>query len=362
MPIVPIDFPQPARPEPRAESTDASPPPDEPPDEPRADALFQSRTWMRALNAAYAFDFHRAVLPGSRADDRPSLPFAVMNSALRRRVISLPFSDYVDTGSMSPEECRQLLDQIREAYPQAPLLATTTYPHDTDGLGQVDRTAFYHRVPTPSHDAVDDGMRSSFSRNVRQARREGVTTHRSTSAPGMATFYDLHKALRFGKFGKIPQPQRFFRALREAFLETGNGFLLQARREGRVIASALVLQHRDVLYYKFGASAKDALEYRPNNLLFHTLLHDAVDAGCRAVDLGLSGTGDDYAGLRRFKESFGGVPHPVTRFRINPPDHDAAAEAELNELLGSLTRAVVEHDLDDDATDAISSIVYPYFA
>jgi hypothetical protein len=332
----------------------------------KASSLFESEEWLRVLDETYDLSFHQATLPDdavSPADEpAPSLVFATSNSAIRPRVISLPFSDYVDTASIPVDAYRGLVGLIQEVYPSRPLIVKTTYPHDTENVGAIDRTALYHRVPTSSHEAVDDGMRSSFQRGVRKARREDVNTERSRSEEALSAFYQLHKSLRFGKFGKIPQPKRFFQAIRRRFLEADRGFLLQATRHGRVIASALVLQHEDVLYYKFGASAKDALDHRPNNILFHDLMHHSVDAGCTCVDLGLSGTGDAYEGLRRFKESFGGVPRPVTRFRIDPPGYDAAAEEELNELLGSLTDVVVDHDLDDDVTDAISSLAYPYFA
>jgi CelD/BcsL family acetyltransferase involved in cellulose biosynthesis len=205
-------------------------------------------------------------------------------------------------------------------------------------------------------------MRSSFQRGVRKAKREGVTTERATTPAAMSTFYELHRSLRFGKFGKIPQPRRFFREIRKSFLDRDQGFVLQARRKGVVIGALVALRHRDMLYYKFGASAEDALEHRPNNLLFHDLLHHAVDEDLRAVDLGYSGAGESYSGLRRFKESFGGERHPITTFRVTPPGHDSTEEDELDDVLHRLTETVVEQQLDTEATDAFSEILYPYFA
>jgi hypothetical protein len=331
---------------------------------PPAASLFASIRWRQVLDATYDLSFYQAVLPEDEARDgyAPALPVATFNRDLAPRVVGLPFSDYLDTDGCDVSSFRTLINEVRAAFPARPLVVKTTFPHDTEGLGAVDRRAVRHRVPTPSHEGVDEAMRSSFQRNVRQARRAGVSTTRAQSLEAVGTFYDLHRRLRFGKFNKIPQPRRFFDAIHDAFFATDNGFVLQALRNDTVIGSLVVLRHRDVLYYKFGASAREALEHRPNNLLFYDLLHYAVDAGAVAVDLGLSGAGPSYEGLRFFKESFGGQPSPVTCFRTNPPGYDDSAEQELNDLLGAVTHAVAEHNLGADATDDISQALYPYFA
>jgi hypothetical protein len=322
-----------------------------------ASTLFESAAWRRVIKQTYGFSFYHAH-DGVSA----SLPFAVTKSQLRPRVVSLPFSDYVTTDSLGPATYRDLTETVREAHPGHPLVLKTTFPHDTEGLGAVTRKSYYHRVPTPSHEEVDGNMKSSFRNKMRQARRANVRVERTTSAEAMGGFYDLHRSLRFGKFGKIPQPRRFFREIRREFLLNENGFVMQATRGGEVIAALVALRHRDVLYYKFSASAKKHLEHRPNNLLMHALLHHAVEQDLEAVDLGLSGAGPSYKGLRRFKESLGGQPRPVTRFRLDPPNYDDAAERELNNLLGNLSEAVVDHELDVEATDAFSERLYPFFA
>lgn len=313
---------------------------------------------MRVLARTYDLSFGVA----HAEDHAAALPYATLDSALHRRVVSLPFSDYLNTDDVPAEAYQALRDTLREEHPEAPVVLKTTYPHDTTGLGRVNRKAYVHVVPTGSHEEVEANMRSSFQRCVKQAKDAGLTVEPSTTPDAMSNFYALHRQLRFGKFGKIPQPRRFFEEIRTAFMEDGNGFVLQAQKAGQTVGALVALRHRNVLYYKFGASDKDALDDRPNHLLFDWLTHYAVDVGAGHVDLGLSGAGDAYEGLRRFKASFGGVPHPVTYFRTDPPGYDDAAENELGDLLGSLTERVVEHDLDPEATDAFSSLLYPYFA
>lgn len=319
--------------------------------------LFGSAAWRGVLRESYGFSFFRV-----RGGGAATLPFATTGGRLRARAVSLPFADYLCTDTVPPADYRALADAVRAAHPELPIVLKTTYPHDAEGLGAVVRKAYYHRVPTAAGTDVEQGLSGSFRRGVRKAQREGVRIERATDEEAVGAFYDLHRGLRFGKFGSLPQPMRFFEAIRKGFMTAGRGFVLLARHRGRVVAALVALRHRDVLYYKFGASAEDALGVRPNNLLFRELLHHAVAEGYAAVDLGLSGAGPSYAGLRRFKEALGGRAQPVTYFRLDPPGYDAAAEQELGALLSALSRAVVEHHLGPDPTDAFSELLYPYFA
>ncbi len=140
------------------------------------------------------------------------------------------------------------------------------------------------------------------------------------------------------------------------------GFIVEAKRAGRIIASMMVLQHRKTLYYKFGCSLLDALEYRPNNLLFDALIRHAVEHQSEYVNLGLSGTSESYQGLVRFKESMGGERHDITYFESRPPQYDSENEQKFKALLSSLTEVMVAAPLDADTTSKLSEKLYPYFA
>ena len=325
--------------------------------------LFESTAWRRVIEKTYGFTFHRACLEQNETESSAQLLFATTESDLRPRAVSLPFADYVDTDSLEPETYRQLAREVKESFPATPLVLKTSYPHDTTGLGNCVRRAYCHRVDTASQDTVMNNLTSSYRNKVRQAKRADVSAERKTSEGAiMHTFYELHRALRFEKFGKVPQPKSFFRAIYEEFVSKGKGFVMSAQRNGETIAALVALEHEEVVYYKFSASAKEHLEYRPNNLLTYELLQYAAEREFSAVDLGLSGAGKSYRGLRKFKESFGGQPFPITYFRVDPPGHDEAKENELDDLLGQLTETVVEQRLDAEDTDAVSEILYPYCA
>ncbi|MGB7395044.1 MAG: hypothetical protein WA913_11675, partial [Pricia sp.] len=122
------------------------------------------------------------------------------------------------------------------------------------------------------------------------------------------------------------------------------------------------LQHKSVLYYKFGASTEESLDLRPNNLIFDRLISYALENESTAIDLGLSGTGDSYKGLVRFKESMGGQPTPITYYQLDNGAENNDRNVAVKKWLGGLTDQIVSIQPNPTDTSALSEIIYPLFA
>ena len=179
----------------------------------------------------------------------------------------------------------------------------------------------------------------------------------------MADFYRLYNGLRMAKFNSIPQPFGFFENIFNDLIARGrgNGFLVEAVFEKKVVASIVVLEYKQLLYYKFGASDEEYLDLRPNNLIFDELIRYAQENGFREVDLGLSGAGDSYKGLVRFKESMGGVGHDITYYKKGKSVDEVKNKA-LGQWLGSLTDEIITAKPDLDTVSRFSNLIYPLFA
>ena len=325
----------------------------------RVDNLFYSERWLSVLNKTYGYRYFTVL-------HQPTEQFVIVTSLdhlAGKKIISLPFCDYTPVDESYQESLAPIIQAIQERYPGYRIVLRTALPTDSpvsSGLGKPTRRAFYHRIDTSTPEQITQS--SSFRRGVKKAQKAGVTVELSTDEAALRTFYQLYYQLRFDKFGSIPQPYDFFHNVYQEFIATGQGFMLQARRQQAIIASIVVLQHRETLYYKFGCSDQEALPHRPNNLLFQRLIELAVERNCVAIDLGLSGTGASYEGLVRFKESMGGVRHPITYFTLTPEGYDERTEQECKAMLSTLTRTMVEQRLGLEATSQLSATIYPYFA
>ncbi|MGH2824477.1 MAG: GNAT family N-acetyltransferase, partial [Thermoleophilaceae bacterium] len=149
----------------------------------------------------------------------------------------------------------------------------------------------------------------------------------------LADFYRLHVATR-GRLGVPTQPRRFVLGLERLFGE-GLGFVLLVRREGRPIAAAVFLAHRDVLTYKYGASDARFLGIRPNNLLFMEAIRWGCEHGFRSLDFGRTHWGQE--GLRRFKLAWGAEEREL-RYRLLGGPGPAGLSQRGERLLGAVIR------------------------
>ena len=323
----------------------------------RVNDLFYAEPWLNVLQKTYGFELQMAI---DRATEQFVI-FTVLDSPAGKKVVSLPFCDYTVIDPPATGAIVRLMQRLQEQYPAVPILLKTTYgpDHPLDAaLGTPVRRAYYHCIDTQTFPTFS----SSFKRGVKKARKSGVEITFSSEKSSLATFYELYHQLRGQKFDSIPQPYTFFEHIFDAFVAVGQGFLVEAKKDETVIASIIVLQHRQTLYYKFGCSSLDALDYRPNNLLFDALVRYAVDKQYASINLGLSGTGESYQGLVRFKESMGGKRHHITYFERRPPQYDATDEQKFKTMLTSLTKVIAKAPLDAQTTSALSEHLYPYFA
>ena len=323
-----------------------------PPAAPAAGGLFADPAWAAALELAYGWRVEWVTAAGGGR-----LPLVVLDDAAGRRVSMLPFADCLP---ITAPHAAALLPELRARFPAHRIvLKCTATPEELSTLAgaSVSRRAVGHRAT-----ATSPGPDSTFRRNVRRAERSGLTLHHARDSRATETFYRLYSDQRIAKFGAIPQPRAFFRAVAGQFVTPGRGYFLEVRREDRTIASALVLSHDGGEYYKFGTSDPEFLRERPNNLLFDHLRHRVSTGATRFLDLGLSGAGESYAGLRRFKASIGTEEYPITYLTADPPDFAAAARAEFLAGLQARTGALVSAGADPDACDELAGRIYHYFA
>ena len=151
-----------------------------------------------------------------------------------------------------------------------------------------------------------EAMDPATRRAVRKARREGVEIRPIAPGPGLAAFHRLHVALRKSKYRLLAQPLGFFEAIASRFAPANAWHALGAWIGDRLIAGTIYLRWGDTLYYKFNASAVDALDVRPNSLLTWAGIELAMALGCRQLDLGPE---------RRRPAGAGALQAPVRRRR-----------------------------------------------
>jgi len=320
--------------------------------------LFYSKRWLDVLQSSYNFEWMFA------EDDVSNtyFLFAYIDNLSGKKIISLPFSDYTPINGENSEKVVNVIRKAIERFPEYRFVIKTSVSQYDPFFSsfKAERHAYYHSISLEEPEGKK--LSSSFKRGVKKALKSEVSTEISYDIDALHTFYKMYHTLRLNKFKSIPQPFSFFSAIHKSFIDPKQGFVLQAKFQDSVIASIIVLKHKQTLYYKFGSSDQNFLDKRPNNLLFSELIKIAREMKCTSIDLGLSGSSLAYEGLVRFKESMGGKRFPITYFSYAPKEYKPDLENETRTMATSIVKTIVDHSLDMKTTSELSSTIYPYFA
>lgn len=321
--------------------------------------LYLSYSWLKTQQLTYGFEILLVV----DTKGQYQTAFCKLNDMMGKRLISLPFSDYLPFGEMNSAHVEQLFTVCADRFPGYTIILKTDIDKQVLEKGfNLQKEAVYHTISLTAVNKLKQS--SSFTRGVKQAKKNGLHTRINTSMIGLVEFYRIYHRLRFDKFGIIPQPFSFFENLFEEFRKEGNIVIFEALLGEKVIASMIILKQGKTAYYKYGCSDLEHLTLKPNNILFHDLIKHFKEQNLENIDLGLSGAGENYAGLRRWKSSMGGIEKPITYWSLDSKENEASNELiETNKKkIRGLTDAIVRSDLGPQETSALSEQIYPLLA
>jgi CelD/BcsL family acetyltransferase involved in cellulose biosynthesis len=267
--------------------------------------IFHHVEWLRLLHAQYGYRMLAHCVVDSDERIVAGLPLAHVRSRLTgNRLVALPFSDL----------CPFAFDATASDHARQLLLASLREEHERLGIDIEVRAAapglpvsgkgfYHHEIPLGQDlDAVRSRFVSNVRRGITRATREGIEVRRGTGVEELDAFYRLHLRTR-QRQGVPTQPRRFIRRFARLF-DAGLGFVLLAVSDDQPVAAALYLNWGDTLTYKYGASAPEHLNKRPNHAIFMESIRWGCEHGATALDLGR--TDLDNEGLRSFKRGWGG--------------------------------------------------------
>ncbi|MDP2675118.1 MAG: GNAT family N-acetyltransferase [Dehalococcoidia bacterium] len=266
--------------------------------------VFHTAAWAAVLCETYGYRPRYYVLAEASGAIAAALPMMLVSSRLTgRRLVGLPFSDLCPPLALPGVDASALVGAVlrdaaagRLSYVE--VRGPSPLPLEEHGFKSAPWFLRYLVPLDAPLKELESRFHPSARRGIRKAEKELVRVRCTGSAEDLRRFYDLHLETRRGH-GLMPQPRRFFQRIHEHYLATGEGFLLVAEADGRLIAGDLLLRHGRTLVYKFNASDERFLERRPNNALMWEAVQLGQRLGCTQLDLGRCET--DNEGLRRFK-------------------------------------------------------------
>jgi CelD/BcsL family acetyltransferase involved in cellulose biosynthesis len=271
-------------------------------------SIFHTYAWASTLQETYGFRPFGIVLEDA-GSPVAGMPVVEISRVGRRRWVSLPFSDACAVLG-DDRDAVALLHAADAMRPRRRVAQIEIRASPKGSAWPLLPAGVLHRLRLESsEDAMLGRLRGSqVARNIARSRREGVDVTFDRGPEGVAVFYDLHLQTR-RRQGVPIQPRRFFDALWRSMIDPGHGFVAIARTGDRPIGAAVVLDHRETLMYKFGASDEQALGRRPNHAVLWSVIQWGICHRRKMFDLGRSDV--DNTGLRAFKSSWGAEEIPL---------------------------------------------------
>ncbi len=213
--------------------------------------------------------------------------------------------------ALAPSEVEELVTVVRS---QLDDLDWKTSPlQHGEGTAQPMATAYSRLVDLR---AGADAVRAQWSKGHKAAYnkgvRLGVQVRRADEPEEWHRFWELYQdTIRRWEAAGEPVTSRYDRALFEALRCADGARLWVAERNGEILSAAVFLYAPRTAVYFHGASSGEALDLRPNNVLFPEVMFQAAADGADWADLGASG---GHEKVDEFKRRFGAVLAPFGSF------------------------------------------------
>jgi hypothetical protein len=320
------------------------------------DSLFVSRRWLSALSETYGFTVWASTLAVSD-EVAAAIPYCEIEDLCGRRLVSLPFSDYVDPLVDSASVWDAVIAPLISS--DAPIrlrLLRNQVPWGDRRFERRMHAAWHGTDLTRTEGEIWSALASSARKDIGRAET-WLKVRKGRTMEDLRVFYDMHCHVRKSKYRLFAQPFRFFENLHHVFAPD-NLVLLLAERDGAAVAGTLFLLHGDTLYYKFNASIDVA--DRPNHLLIWHGICLGRALGLTRLDFGISNI--DQPGLVRFKRKFASHELPIAELRRQPDARRDLRGAQGQDVLRRLTEILTAPTVPNEITRSVGDEVYRFFS
>jgi hypothetical protein len=266
--------------------------------------FFHTSAWARVLSESYGYSpLYFIAIDGGLLTGLVAV-MDVKSFLTGNRGVSLPFSDECQPIAKDQETFEKLFNELI-AFGRRTGWKYIEIRGGDDFLPNAPSSADYcvHTLELGSDEGiVSQRFKSNIRRNINKAEKEGVTVAINRSREAVAAFYRLHCGTR-RYHGLPPQPWPSFEKIYEYIILAGKGFVALAEYQKRCIAGAVYTIFRDQAIYKYGASDRNYLSLRGNNLVMWAAIRWCCRNGIRSLNLGRTASGNQ--GLLQFKRAWG---------------------------------------------------------
>lgn len=322
--------------------------------------VFHSPAWLKVLQGTHNFDVSAQV---AEQDGVPiaGVPIVKIQCPGGYRRISLPFSDFCEVLGDDVAARQQLAEEVLKDKTPWQIRSRVDFIPEVETPVSSKREFYWHCVDiSPSLEDISSSFHKSIRRSVKRSQREGVKIVEATSKDQLREWFQIQLRLRKNKHGMLVQPYSFFEAVWDQFIAQGNGVLLLAVLDDKIIGGEIDLIWKNVIYAKFAAVDLEYMHLRVNHLLTWSAIEYGKQRGLETYDLGRTGVTQE--GLVEFKRGFRPTEYRLDVLTFCEGEEFSPAQQEFNDVIGQLSQIFTKEDMPDEITEAAGQLLYRQFA
>jgi lipid II:glycine glycyltransferase (peptidoglycan interpeptide bridge formation enzyme) len=279
-------------------------------------SFFHTSAWAKVLHESYNYKplYFTVIENGKLVSLIPLMEVKSFLTGIRG--VSLPFTDHCPLVCNDPVNLEDILNSIIEYGKTAGWKHIDLRGDNAYFNGKPASASFFVHFLDLSQgkDEIFSEFRDSTKRNIKHARKENVEIKIDNSWPAVETFFQLHCGTR-KHHGLPPQPRYFFQKIFERIIAKDKGFVALAYRQKKAIAGAVFFHFKNQAIYKYGASDRNHLNLRPNNLVMWKAIEWYAENGFKSFSFGRTEPEND--GLLQFKRGWGAEEKSLSYYKYD---------------------------------------------
>jgi len=224
----------------------------------------------------------------------------VNNVITGKKGVSLPFTDYAEPITSSPEHTQAAFNHITDYGKKNGWKYLVTKGWDLPSNESIPSSFCYRHTLSLQNDEqkVFSQFRDSTKRNIKKAHSSNIIITTNFSLESLKYYYHLHCLTR-KEHGLPPQPFSFFKNIFTHIISKKLGSVVLASYNTKYIAGAVFFHTKPYAIYKYGASDKKFQHLRANNQLMWEAIKNFCIDGYTQLCFGI--TEPDNKGLMQYK-------------------------------------------------------------
>jgi len=298
--------------------------------------MFYLPEWLQILKEQYNYKIFAFCLYNNNGDIIAGIPFCEVKSiTMKKKWISLPFSDYVPPLYTNETDLIELLEQTvmyrNKEYPDVRSIEIRHRLPAGTKFNSVENEVLYTlKLDRSREDIFASFKKKSVSQVIQKSLEAGLESEVRYDYEAVEDFYRLHLITR-QKLGVPIQPKAFFIKLYDNIIKKKHGFIVLVKsKDGKIIGAGMLIGFKNVISLKYAASDKDYLHLRPNNIMYWRSIQESMDLGYQLYDFGK--TEISNTGLRSFKSHWG-TDMEMLPYNYYPEAPEANGESLSTKLL-----------------------------